>query len=363
MRRCAACLTYALVLLAAAAGVAHAGSRDALGIQLSNDRLTLSFTGVPQVYLFGPIDARAVERVGAMIRSGRIPHGSDIYLDSASGDAAAGMALGRLFRDGGMPTHLGAPRKIGRRTNPDRDATCAGACALAYLGGEYRFAPAGGDRFGLSQAVLDAARAPANRADAATSYLDTMGIDLAALAAAPTSPAHGTRWLGADAMIRSGLANNGELAPTAHYNLASATPTLELKQQGRRGEHRISFLCRPGSILVTAQDEVGAARAKRIVARRTPSYLQADRQQLLPQAHEGVSAQGNAVVIQRSYPPDQLVRLFSAHALGAWVADTRAAFRDGFSLPLYPVRHAITGYYNACFHAAPWRSAPAAQAH
>ncbi|MCT6962810.1 hypothetical protein M1742_25060, partial [Salmonella enterica subsp. enterica serovar Typhimurium] len=76
---------------------APAANGGQLAVQVNDDRITLSVAKVPQVYLYGTIDADAAQRVGAMIQSRKIPPNSDIYLNSPGGDLAAGMALGRLF--------------------------------------------------------------------------------------------------------------------------------------------------------------------------------------------------------------------------------------------------------------------------
>ena len=87
-----------------------------LSIQVNDDRLTLAAAKVPQIYLYGVIDAGAPQRFEALMRSRKIPAGSDIYLDSLEGNRSAGIALGRLFRSNSMVTHLGTPR----RKLPDR---------------------------------------------------------------------------------------------------------------------------------------------------------------------------------------------------------------------------------------------------
>jgi len=69
-----------------------------LAMQVNDDRMTLSMARVPQIYLYGPIDSDAPRRFESLMKSGRIPNGSDIYLNSPGGSVDAGMTLGRLFR-------------------------------------------------------------------------------------------------------------------------------------------------------------------------------------------------------------------------------------------------------------------------
>lgn len=326
-------------------------SAQQLSIDIKSDRLTLAVTRVPQVYLSGVIDAEASRRVQTLMSRGSIPGGSDVYLNASGGDPQAGMSLGRLFRAHAITTHLGTRRKNGQRAAP---AICADACAYAFLGGLYRWPATGGDRFGLPNLASGAAQAGDSAATAAgRSYLDQMGIDLAPMKPLLHASGGPLLWLSADQMKAYGLTNNGALAPTASYNLSGPTPTLELKQIDRGGEHRLTFKCQPGSIVITAYDEVGAEKAREILARSTRSYFELNRRETLSHPR-GATVAGGAVVITRSYAPDQLVYLLSSHTVGAWVSGSKPAFRDGFALPLYPVREPITRYYQACRRAAPW---------
>lgn len=354
-RRAAACILPVLalgfgLLGAPALAAANSMSRGALKIRVSNDRMTLAMTGHPQVYLHGEIDADAPQRLQAMIRSGRVPAGSDVYLNSAGGDVTAGIALGRLFRKQGMATHLGTPRLPKHASVAAKTAVCVDACVYAWLGGLYRWAPSGRDRIGFGVAPADGAAVSPE----VSTYLKDMGIDAAALVAA-TTPSHtGTAWMTADQMKARGLANNGKLPLTATAQLSTPTPTLELRQLGRKGAHRVTIQCRPGQTTVTAFDEVGAERAHQVAARRARSYFQIDDTQVLDTARDGVSVEGNALVIRRSYPPADLVDLVSAWSFGAWVDGRSKAFRDGFSMPVHIVHKQLSDYFHACWRVAPW---------
>src|SRR5690242_13560019 len=115
-------------LLAIGSLTAHAAAAR-LNIHVLNDRLTLAVARHPQVYLYGRIDADAPRRFEKLMKSGRIAPGSDVYLDAREGEADAGMALGRLIRQGGMATHLSAPRKTFPHAGASRTAECVDACA------------------------------------------------------------------------------------------------------------------------------------------------------------------------------------------------------------------------------------------
>ncbi len=348
---------------AAALGTGKASSKAAdqapstapMAIQVNNDRLTLAMTKVPQVYLYGDIDAGAPARFDALVRSQKIPVGSDIYLNSSSGSVAAAVALGRLFRASSMVTHLGTPRRNGRAGSAVKTATCAGACTYAYFGGLYRWAPTGSDRIGLPSPSANAAPAREATLPAAQmhAYLVDMGIDLEQIAPALNASREPMVWLAADQLLLSGLANNAQLPLTVKYQL-SAAPTLVLNQVDRHGQHRITLQCKPGAVTLTAYDLVGADHARDIVARGTRSYFEINRQETLTQLRDGASVANDSVMITRSYPPTQLGHLLFARSIGAWVGGRTNAFRYGFTFQLYPVRTILKDYYNACWRAAPW---------
>lgn len=338
-----------LCVSAPAWGYRASDNQTPLKIDVVRDRLTLALTHYPQVYLHGEIDANAPQRFAALMNSGLIAAGSDVYLNARGGDRAAGMALGRMFRAGGMATHLGTPRQPKHASVEAKTAVCVDACVYAYLGGLYRWAPSGHDRFGLTALpTQDAGNSPE------AAYLKSMGIEAGALASAATASRDGTQWMTADQMSATGLVNNGQLPTTATYNLSAPAPTLDLRQVDRKGTHRLTIQCQPGKTTVTAYDEVGLERARQIVQRGTNSWFQLNDTKVLSEPRAGAQVADNALMIRRDYPPADLVDLVSAWSFGAWVGGRSDAFRDGFTMKLHPVHPQLKVFYYACWHAAPW---------
>lgn len=349
-------LMLAIGVFVVAAGRVHAAPAHPIDnttpsrmvIQVNDDRLTVTVARAPQVYLYGVIDADAPQRFEALMRSGKIPQGSDVYLNASQGSPSAGMALGRLFRTGAIATHLGTPRHKSRGGyRGPKAAVCTGACAYAYFGGLYRFAPTGSDRIGL----IHPAAAGAGEAGA---YMKSMEIDLGRLGSALASAGDAPLWLTADRMMSSGLANNGRLPLKTKIWLPPPTPSLELIQDDRYGSHRLVLQCKPGNVTITAYDQVGATRANQIVANAKRSYVEVDGKEVLTRQGDGVSTANGAVVITRPYPPTELVHLLSAHTIGAWAAGRTSAFRYGYNFVLYPAGKDILDFYHACWRAAPW---------
>ncbi|PXV53175.1 hypothetical protein SAMN04487785_1214 [Dyella jiangningensis] len=318
---------------------APAANGGQLAVQVNDDRITLSVAKVPQVYLYGTIDADAAQRVGAMIQSRKIPPNSDIYLNSPGGDLAAGMALGRLFRAGNMTTHLGSPRRTATQPIFPKASQCVDACAYAYAGGLFRWAPTGSDRFGAQPVSGNPS------ASAASAYLKDMGVNPQVFGSAPSSE---VTWLDAEQMRKDGLANNGRLTPTAVYGPANGGTSLTLTQQARDGEHRLILQCRPDGLSITANYAIGADRARQMVARATHSYFEVNDKPVAEDNHANIATVGQSVVFTQSIPLAQLSQLPSAYLMAAWLADRGGNVRYGFWMEMEPVRNELRSFSNGC---------------
>jgi hypothetical protein len=322
---------------------AHAQSAngDPLAVQVNDDRMTLSVAKVPQVYLYGTIDAGAVQRVGAMIESHKIPPGSDIYLNSPGGDVNAGMALGRLFRTNNMSTHLGSPRRAAGQPVVSKVSQCVDACAYAYVGGLYRWSTSGADRFG-AQPVAGMGASASTIHD----YLKDMGINPLVFGNATTQGT--TTWLDGDLMLGYGVANNGRLPPTAVNRPVNGIASLSLTQTTRDGEHGLTMMCRVDGMTVTAYYTIGADRARQIAARATQYYFEIDHQPATEHQRNGIAAVGQSVVFTQPFSMAQLQQLSSARSMSAWLSDKGGAVRYGFWMELDPVRNELLSYSKGC---------------
>jgi len=330
----------ALPLYAAGASrEAMPATSSQLNVQVNDDRMTLAVAKVPQIYLYGPIDAGAAQRVQAMIQANKIPPNSDIYLNSPGGDVQAGMALGRLFRAGKMTTHLGSPRRTARQPIVPKTSQCVEACAYAYAGGLFRWAPTGTDRFG-AQAVASSASATE-----ATAYLQEMGLDPKVFGSVPNGE---VTWLDTEQMRKDGLANNGRLPPTAAAGPVNGVASLSLTQLARDGEHRLTLVCRPDGLTITAYYTIGVDRARSIVARATHSYFEINDKPAAEDNHANIAAVAQSVVFTQPVPLAQLSQLPSAYTMGAWLADRGGNVRYGFWMEMNPVRNDLRAFGNNC---------------
>lgn len=314
---------------------ALAAASDAVTIHTRSDRMTLQLAKAPQIYLAGTFNADAVRQVGALLASGKVSAGSDVYLDSTVGDVGAGIELGKMFREARVNTHVGAWRTSGRRGVPAPPATCLDACAYAYLGGVYRWAPSGRDRIGLRDDALPGAATAAQDGPSAKDrqdYLEAMDVRAEWFAHVLTASDHGTVWWNADEMAPWLVANNGRQALEATYQPAAANPKLVLSQTVKGGQNRVTLQCAPQQVAVTAHYSVGYQQATHVAARAMYAYFEIDRQALEKRQGALPQVDGSALVFTRELPFDELATLLHTLSLGAWIEVSGSPVRLGFQL-------------------------------
>lgn len=105
----------------------------------------------------GVIDADAPARFMGFMDEGI--EGNRVLLDSPGGDLSAGIALGRAIRDFSMETEVGRWQSDGIFGEIAPGASCASACAYAFLGGTLRKVPEG-NQLGFHQFYVDPSQVP-----------------------------------------------------------------------------------------------------------------------------------------------------------------------------------------------------------
>lgn len=115
----------------------------------SDESETLTFSLIPpkqpivifgdawEIYAEGFIDAQAANRLESLIEKHNISPYSVLYLNSLGGSLGGGIELGRIIRKHGLSTSVG--RYGNGKEQPNESAQCFSACALAYLGGRFRY--------------------------------------------------------------------------------------------------------------------------------------------------------------------------------------------------------------------------------
>lgn len=130
------------------------------------------------VYLDGVIEPGADIRVAKELS--RIPNSPfKVYFNSPGGDFLTGIKLGRLLRSKAAWTHIG---KYNPNEKLPESGECYSACAMAYLGGYYRFS-AKGSAYGVHRTWRDGGSADSDLdlgqiiSAASSAYIREMGVD------------------------------------------------------------------------------------------------------------------------------------------------------------------------------------------
>ncbi len=304
-----------------------------LTVHLRSDRITLRMAKAPQLYLAGTINAAAVEQVRQLLQSGKAPPGTDVYLDSSAGDAAAGMELGKLFRDARFNTHLGTWHT---GSTPALPATCLDACAYAWLGGVYRWSPSGADRIGLHGDLLpnrDTAVPGTPSPAELRSYIAAMDVRPEQIAQVGGLVVNGIAWWKTEQLLPAQVANNGRLPLAASYRKTPGdAPTLVLSQTVRGQQNQVTLQCAPGQITLSARYTVGDERAQNLAARAMYAYFVVGEQAWQPRLGKRPQADGDALVFERQMPFAQLASVLHAGSLASWIEITGSPVRLGFWL-------------------------------
>jgi len=359
-------MTLKLRLLGVAVFITTAlGARGALAsdlatqlkITIDDGIVAMTVSGVPSVYLDGTIDTEAPRRFAQLVSEGRIPLGSNVFLNSPGGDLEAGLQLGRLFRASQLQTWVAVQAGAdGAQASP---AFCASACAYAYLGGKYRIAPSSNEHFGVHQFYM----AGSSTGDVSTieqasadivQFLRDMGIDPGLFSVATAAAPSQVNWLSGEDMLKYGLSNNGVLPMDVSYKLIKGTPYLLLDQDSHDGEHKITLVCAGGAVAIGALYLVGHERAQEIVSTGAASYLEIDQKPMLPVQASAVggppiaSAENRAVAFYREVNVSVLGDLLSAQSIGAYINDKNGRLRTGFTMNLSGAQEKLHDLYDNC---------------
>ena len=148
-----------------------ATAADSMTIVVVPASTSSAFRDATLVYLDGPIDPGAPDRLGRALDGveGKIV----AWLNSAGGNLFAGMQLGRILRRHSAWTQIVNSRTL-------LPGECYSACGLAFLGGVRRSNDSGA-RYGVHRVSLQAGRASGDLAQdlsaAIRGYMREMGVD------------------------------------------------------------------------------------------------------------------------------------------------------------------------------------------
>ena len=132
-------LIFAIVLMSAPASVLAQAPMQFQAVPPDRMMEVLMGDHGWKIYASGLIDENAGQRLEELIRRNNIPASSSIYLHSPGGSMSGGMKLGKAIRRHLLLTDVGQLAPANADEHRSEPGECYSACAMAFLGGEYRF--------------------------------------------------------------------------------------------------------------------------------------------------------------------------------------------------------------------------------
>jgi hypothetical protein len=175
-----------------------------------------------EIYASGEIDADAGKRLDALMKEKIIIDGSVLYLDSPGGNLIGGMELGRTIRKHHLTTDIA---RKSEKLDESEPASCVSACALAFLGGEYRSVMQG-SVYGAHPNKNDTAQF---LSAAVVAYIQEMGVATEPFTIATRAGKDESMAFSEPDLLKLGLINNGRQKTV--WTLESLDSGLYLKGQ------------------------------------------------------------------------------------------------------------------------------------
>lgn len=200
-----------------------------------------------RIYATGEIDADAATRLEAFIKKNNIPEKSILALHSPGGSLLGGMKLGQVIRDAGLFTYVG--RESSNPNDLMRPGECYSACALAFLGGEFRWiyhtSMYGVHRFNFiaqGQQDIDVTQI---LSASIVQYIRDMGVDPSLFSAMTSAGSDSIKILSQSQLKQWKVVNNGY--ETTTWTVETVDNALYLKgvRNTWRGVNKFMLVCAP----------------------------------------------------------------------------------------------------------------------
>ncbi len=216
-----------------------------------------------KLYLDGVIESGADERV-----SKAIEHTPDnaliyVYLNSPGGDFLTGIKLGRLLRSKNTFSNIG---KRNTKTDSHDPGVCYSACAMAFLGGTYRFNYGNKSKYGVHRTWRDGKSTDEDLdigqiiSAAVSTYIREMGVDGALLDLIVRAGKDELYYLSETEQRALRVTNEGRLPAEWSFQLNNGLHYLRGAQITMYGQSKFILLCDAGilelySIYQTSSDK------------------------------------------------------------------------------------------------------------
>ncbi len=249
-----------LAMLAGGAGAQAVPGGDATGIvpaapEVSVVRFESPQAGqgghagaFPEIYVEGPIDETTFGQLRSIVDGNRL-QSAHVQFNSTGGDLLAAIEIGYYLREKGFITEIGAYDGGWGRFAPGE---CHSACAVAYLGGKYRFMDAGSrmavHRFATNRNEDETSlREVEQETQALTgllvAYIEQMGVDVGFFKRMTERPHEDLTYLGMDELRRMNVVNDGRGAPSWALEIRDGRVVLVGRQERLDNGGTVEFRC------------------------------------------------------------------------------------------------------------------------
>jgi hypothetical protein len=203
-----------------------------------------------RIYASGPIDEDADKRLEEVIQSNSIPYHADIFLHSYGGSLAGGMKLGKAMRKHLLRSNVGQLDASSKDPSSPKAGNCYSACAMAYLGGEYRFLMTGSvfgiHRFYSNKQTRQDADLAQMMSALVVEYIRSMDVNTEIFTLASRAGRDQIVTPSPEVLVRLNVVNNG--TRPAKWSIESVPHGIYLKgeQQTPNGTNKFMITCAPG---------------------------------------------------------------------------------------------------------------------
>ncbi|MGJ7522698.1 hypothetical protein ACSFA0_19590 [Variovorax sp. LT1P1] len=248
-------LTFAVLAVLASASVSAAPMRFEVFRPCGGNGAVCA----PQVLAQGDIELDTAQRLAAFLRTPAFKEtgmsAPFVAFDSAGGNLAGGVILGKYLRSIGAdtflaPTYSRVMNSFEVESAFVRGAKCASACTMAFIGGQTR-SVAEGSMFGVHQFVAEQ-RAIGDGATqevvvALAGHVEAMGVDRGLLDRASMVPPSHIQWLPVPTLVQLNVDNRApRLSPWTISAAANGNPLVTARQPVAFGRMTVVVLSAGG---------------------------------------------------------------------------------------------------------------------
>jgi hypothetical protein len=234
------------------------------------------------IYADGIIDSGATARLRDFLTMNNVPHRSQLILNSDGGSLSEAMRLGELIRKYGLNTEIGTKGDTPYDWKP---GGCYSACAMAFLGGKYRFISPGSiygvHRFYSRSEDLDADDAQI-MSGSVVQYLHDMGVDPALFTVMTEAGPSEIIRVPHDVLTKLNAVNNGEGPTIWSIEVPSKVNGMYLKGEREtwHGTNKFMLVCAPKEPITLMVLYNGEGHGREIANTFTSHFLLVDNDEI-----------------------------------------------------------------------------------